>query len=158
MVTIAQEAHMPDDPPRKLNIFVGGPPPPGGIEISGDGTIRQLPHTVEARAEWTIFKMTHKIAREPDDGEWYYERAMALATLGRYPQAIEDFSMLIGMYPPYADTYRLRGLCYYAMHDHPRALADLRLYQRLSRGRPLDPQAQSILEELEQGAEGSSDL
>ena len=142
----------PSDPkraPGKLNIFVGGPPPPGAVVFKPDGTIDHLPDTPEARHEWTIRKMTLRIELEPDDGEWYFERGSALFALGRFAEAIPDFSKLISLIPQWGDYYRLRGLCFYHTNHRPQALDDLRRYRELSKPQRLEPEAIKILEQLE---------
>jgi hypothetical protein len=132
----------------KINLFVGGTPPPGAVVFKSDGTIDQTPDSPQARHEWTVQKMTLKIEKDPYDGEWYFERGKALMALGRYPEAASDFSMLIDFYN--SDTcYRLRGLCYYHAGDRARALADLRRYKELCDVSRLEPETVKILSDLE---------
>ena len=141
----------PKRAPGKLNIFVGGPPPPGAVVFKPDGTIDHLPDTPEAHHEWTIRKMTSRINRDPDNGEWYFERGSALFGLGRFAEAIPDFSKLIGLIPQWGDYYRLRGLCFYHTNHRPEALDDLRRNRELSNPQRLEPEAIKILEQLEGG-------
>jgi tetratricopeptide (TPR) repeat protein len=133
----------------KLNIFVGGPPPPGAVVFKPDGTIEPAPETSEAHYEWIVRKMTSRIEQEPDDGEWYFERGTALFALGRFADAIPDFSKLIGLVPGWGNCYRLRGLCFYHTSNHAKALDDLREYRRLWDPQRLESDASKILEGLE---------
>jgi tetratricopeptide (TPR) repeat protein len=139
----------PKKGPGKLNIFVGGPPPPGAVVFRPDGTIERAPATPEAQHEWTVRKMTSRIEQEPEDGEWYFERGTALVALGRFAEAIPDFSKLIDLVPKWGDYYRLRGLCFYHTSSHAQALDDLREYRRLRDPQRLESDAIKILEELE---------
>lgn len=134
---------------RRLNIFVGGPPPPGAVVFKSDGTIEPAPETSEAHYEWIVRKMTSRIEQEPDDGEWYFERGTALFALGRFADAIPDFSKLIGLVPGWGNYYRLRGLCFYHTSNPAKALDDLREYRRLWDPQRLESDAIKILEELE---------
>ena len=96
----------PSDPkkiPSRLNLFIGGSPPPGAAVFTPDGTIEHTPDTPEARNEWTVRKMTASINREPDNGKWYFERGMALFELDRFAEAIPDFSKLIELIPEWGD-------------------------------------------------------
>jgi len=135
----------------KINLIVGDTPPPGAIVFKADGTIGQTPDSLQARHEWTVQKMTLKIERDPTDGEWYYERGKALMALGRYAEAIIDFSKLVDFHPDYDECYRLRGLGHYHAGDRARALADLRRYKELCDVSRLEPEAVRILAELEGG-------
>jgi hypothetical protein len=83
----------------KTNLFIGGTPPPGAVVFRADGTIDRTPDSPQARHEWTIRKMTLKIEQEPYDGEWYFERGISLMALGRYVEAVSDFSKLVDFYP-----------------------------------------------------------
>jgi tetratricopeptide (TPR) repeat protein len=134
----------------KINLFVGGTPPPGALVFKADGTIERTADSPQARHEWTVQKMTLKIEREPYDGEWYFERGTSLMALGRYAQAVIDFCKLVDFYPDYHECYRLRGICYYHANDHARALADLRRYRELCDVN-LETDAIKILAELEDG-------
>jgi len=145
-------SHDPSDPKktsRRLNLFIGGPPPPGAAVFKPDGTIEHTPDTPEARHEWTVRKMTASIEREPDNGEWYFERGKALFELGRFGEAIPDFSKLIELFPQWGNYHRLRGLCFYHANQLTQALDDLRRYRELSNPLRLEPEAIKILEELE---------
>ena len=139
----------PKKGPGKLSIFLGGPPPPGAVVFRPDGTIEHAAETPEAHHEWTVRKMTSRIEQEPEDGEWYLERGKALLALGRYAEAIPDFSKLIDLVPKWGNYYRLRGLCFYHTSDRARALDDLREYRRLWDPQRLESDAIKILEELE---------
>ena len=132
----------------KLNIFVGSTPPPGTISFNADGTISKTSDSPELRLEWIVQKMTRKIEQEPDDGEWYFERGNALMALGRYTNAIPDFSKLIDIYAKFGDYYRFRGLCYFYLGDQTHALEDLRSYKQFW-SHKFDAEALKILEELE---------
>ena len=136
------------DPPR-LNLFVGGSPPPGSTVFRADGTIEHTPDTSEARHAWTVRKMTVKIEQEPDNGEWYFERGSALFALGRFAEAIPDFSRLIELVPQWADYHRLRGLSFFHTGDRSQALRDLGRYRELAKPERLDAEAVTILEDLE---------
>jgi tetratricopeptide (TPR) repeat protein len=98
--------------------------------------------------------MTSKIEKEPEDGEWYFERGSALFALGRFAEAIPDFSKLIELVPQWGNYYRLRGLCFYHTNKRAEAAADLRRYRELSRPERLDPAAIKLLEELEGAGPG----
>jgi hypothetical protein len=132
----------------KTNLFIGGTPPPGAVVFRADGSIDRTPDSPQARHEWTIRKMTLKIEQEPYDGEWYFKRGISLMALGRYVEAVLDFSKLVDFYPNYDECYRLRGICYYHAGDRARALADLRRYKELCDVN-LEPDAIKILAELE---------
>ena len=145
----SDDSSKPKKAPGKLNIFVGGPPPPGSTVFRADGTIEHTPDTPDARHEWTVRKMTSRIRDEPENGEWYFERGSALFALRRFAEAIPDFSKLIELIPLWGDCYRLRGLCFYHTSNRTGALADLRRYRELSSPQRLDTDAIGILEELE---------
>ncbi len=136
--------------PTKINLLIGGTPPPGALVFKADGTIELAADSPQAHHESTIQKMTLKIEQEPYDGEWYFERGTSLMALGRYAEALTDFSRLVDFYPNYDECYRLRGICYYHAGDRARALADLRRYRELCADN-LEPEAVKILLELEDG-------
>lgn len=148
------DASTPKKAPGKVNLFIGGDPPPGSVVFRPDGSVGVTPDTPEARHEWTVRKMTAKIEKEPDDGEWYFERGSALFALGRFAEAIPDFSKLIELVPQWGDYYRLRGLCHVHANNRSEAAADLSRYRELTRPDRLDPAALEILEELKGGRRG----
>jgi hypothetical protein len=116
----------------RLNIIVSSAQPPGAIFFGRDGTIAQVPDSLDARHKWVVEKMTLKIEKEPDDGEWYFERGKAYMALNQYAEAIADFNQLIAWYPTSETAYRMRGLCYFHAGDKVTALADLRQYRLLA--------------------------
>lgn len=141
--------HKKDSVSTKVNIVVGGTPPPGGITFKPDGTIERVPDSLAARHKWTVQKMTRKIEQEPDDDEWYFERGKALMELRQYQEAIPDFSKIIEKYPTFGGYYEFRGLCYLHAGEKANALADFQRYNGLTNKEHLHESTIKILDKLE---------
>lgn len=54
----------------------------------------------------------------------YYNRGLMLSNVKLYPQAIEDYSKAISIYPQYSYAYNDRGAAYLEMKNYPQALND----------------------------------
>jgi serine/threonine protein kinase/Tfp pilus assembly protein PilF len=66
------------------------------------------------------------VAQAPDRGECFYNRALALAALGRTDEAVIDYDRAIEKAPRLAAAVLNRGLLYYREGRQADALADLR--------------------------------
>jgi Tfp pilus assembly protein PilF len=77
-----------------------------------------------------LASLTEVIARNPSDAPAYNTRGVVYAKLGRYSDAIDDFSRAIELDPHFAGAYTNRALAYrqerrddLAMQDFNRAVA-----------------------------------
>jgi tetratricopeptide (TPR) repeat protein len=157
------------DGATKIKIHARNYRQPGSVIFHSDGRVTHAPEKPEAHQAYIVAKLTRKIAREPDDALWYAERAKALMALGRYAQAIPDLNKVIETHSQSPESYFPRGICYYRLEDHARAVEDLRRYKALFEEREkkyppeetaaltprislqYDEEAIKILEKLEQG-------
>ena len=132
---------------------------PNMVTFRADGSVSSGPMPPEMYYNYIVQKATRKIEREPNDPdnrEWYAERGKALMGLGKFAEAIPDFTVLINIYPSYGLTYGWRGLCYSFSGDGARALDDLRQYKVLSHPKDLDADILKLLEALESAAQRPS--
>lgn len=73
------------------------------------------------------FNQALKISPTPDDPNIYYKRAFACQSIGRYAEAIIDYSMFINYCPPNTQHkgYLNRGLVHAEMKQYDKALDDI---------------------------------
>jgi tetratricopeptide (TPR) repeat protein len=86
------------------------------------------------------------IERSADDVAAHEQRGYAYRSLGKYPEAVADFTKVIEARPKDAEAYRRRGLTYRLMQDYAKAADDFRTLLQL---KPNDADAQSRLNYVE---------
>lgn len=100
-------------------------------------TTRSAPPTAEALFElglkrleeenyhWAITNFSRVLALEPENGEAYFNRAIARDTLGDKPGALTDYSEAIRINPEDPDGYYSRANVRTDIYDYQGALVDL---------------------------------
>jgi tetratricopeptide (TPR) repeat protein len=78
----------------------------------------------QASNEGNIASLTGVIERNPQDAAAYNTRGVVYAKLGRYSNAIEDFTHTIGLDPNFSGAYTNRALAYRQMKKDNLALQD----------------------------------
>jgi len=66
------------------------------------------------------------VSSKSTNAEFWYDRGAENASLGRYKEALEDFSMAIKLNPKYAEAYRFRGFAHSMLGFELGAESDLR--------------------------------
>ena len=72
-----------------------------------------------------IERYTARLASDPNDADAYHHRALALANLRRYPEAIDDWTQAIRLRPDDARPRAMRAAIYESLHRYEPAIADL---------------------------------
>ena len=103
-------------PRRRCGAGAGGLQRDPGIRASRADTSRRSSRTIRARAG-NIASLTDVIQRNPNDSVAYNTRGIAYAKIGRYQNAIDDFTKAVQLDPKFAAAYTNRALAYRQMRQ-----------------------------------------
>jgi len=111
-------AYSEDDPADP-----GAPPlPPLQVDF---GELADRVEQFSERTAGLIEGYTARLAGDPNDADAYHHRALALANLRRYPEAIDDLTQAIRLRPDDARPRAMRAAIYESLHRYEPAIADL---------------------------------
>ena len=66
-----------------------------------------------------IEELTKKLEENPNDRNLLKSRGDSYELIGKYPEAVKDYSTLIALNPDYADVFHSRGTIYWLHLDNP---------------------------------------
>lgn len=75
-------------------------------------------------ANLTVEQLDAMIAKEPDNSQYYYERALAYYETGDLGAALKDFDKTIELEPDFASAFHDRGICRFELQMNDEALSD----------------------------------
>jgi len=90
---------------------------------------RQLGHYEDA-----YISLTASIANNPIPDVVLHRRASLLSDMGRFDEAMEDYSSIIRLYPDDVEAYYRRGVLFLEQNDRSNAEADFRMANELDPG------------------------
>ena len=107
-------------------------------------------HRINGEYEQALDALNQLVARNgPQEGmKFHYHRGWTLSLLGRFDEAIRDFSEGLRMQPDYAWAYLRRACAYAAIARPAEALADVREAKRMILGMPGGPTSQLLREDI----------
>ncbi len=79
----------------------------------------------ESKPDQLIEYLTNAIEADPNYIDAYDARGFAYGVLGRYAEAVADYTKAIELNPGYAYYYSVRGAAYYRLERYDLAVADL---------------------------------
>lgn len=81
-------------------------------------------NTPAAPAQLNVDQLTAMIAKEPENSQLYYERALAYYEYGDLASALKDFDQTIVLEPDFASAFHDRGICRFELDMPDRAMDD----------------------------------
>lgn len=75
-------------------------------------------------ANLTIEQLDGMIAKEPNNSQYYYERALAYYEMGDLGAALKDFDKTVELEPGFASAFHDRGICRFELEMYDEAMKD----------------------------------
>ena len=115
------------------------PLPPLRIDLGWDCGLYQ---DLAPRAEALFQELTSQIKSQPADADAYHQRAHALFTMNRAPEAVDDLTRAIHLRPDEVHYRAIRGAIYLVQNNYESAVADLEA------AHALEPDQESVRDSL----------